>query len=549
MTMKPIKQILRVVLIKPSLYDEDGYVIQWFRSFIPTNTLSCVHGIMLEAAERNILGPDIEIVLEAFDEWNTIISVKNIIRSIKESSCGLVMLIGVQTNQYPRALDIARPIREAGIDVMMGGFHVSGSVAMTPDWKPALEEAEALGISLFAGELEGHADTILRDSLNGKLNPMYNALAELPELENAPMPYLTPHIVKRTMFSIVGLDLGRGCPFTCSFCSIINVHGQKSRSRGVQKVMDYIRLTTSCRFNRIIITDDNFARNKYWQQFLDGFIELREKEGIVLDIFIQVDTKTTQIPGFIEKAKKAGCTKAFIGIESVRQGNLAGAGKNQNNVDELREMALAWRGAGILTYAALIIGFPSDTVKSIEEDIRFIQENIPVDLLQFFILTPLPGSEDHKKLVENGTPMDSDFNRYSDEYTTTDHPKMSRDEWADIYKRAWDIYYSDQHVEKIFRETAYAGISMREIFNTLLSNYCAVKYDYTHPLVSGAFRRKSRTNRRFGMPIEPRFRFLLKRSREIVKTQSGFVATFWRFNKILKKIKKELTAEGVVITS
>ncbi|MCP5006309.1 MAG: radical SAM protein, partial [Planctomycetes bacterium] len=530
--MKQKKQIFRVVLIKPSHYDDDGYVIQWFRSWMPTNTLSCVHGIMQEAAERKIFGPDIEIVIEAFDECSSVISEKKIIRSIKGSSCGFVMLIGVQTNQYPRALDIARPFKKAGIDVIMGGFHVSGSIAMVPDWKPALEEAQALGISLFAGELEGHADTILRDTWYGKLNHIYNCLAELPEIENAPMPHISLDPIKRTKRPITGIDLGRGCPFECSFCTIINVQGQKARSRDVKKVMDYIRLSASCGSNVCFITDDNFSRNKNWRQFLDGFIELREKEGIKMDFIIQVDTKATRIPGFIEKAKKAGCSRVFIGMESVRQGNLAGVGKNQNNVEELREMALALRSAGIITYAALIVGFPDDTVKDLEEDIRFIQENVPVDLLQFSMLTPLPGSKDHKNLVNNGTPIDPDFNRYDLEHPTMNHPEMTRNEWADIYKRAWDIYYSDQHIERVLRETASAGISISDVFNTILSFFCVVKYDNLYPAQGGLFRRKIRAIRRYGMPIEPRFRFLLKRVQETTKTQFGIAVTYWRFNKI-----------------
>ncbi len=545
MAIKSKSQIFRVILIKPSHYDDEGYVIQWFRSWMPSNTLSCVDGIMREAADRNVLGSGVEIIIEAFDELSSVVSEPKIIRSIKDSSGGLVMLVGVQTNQYPRAIDIARPFIKAGIDVIMGGFHVSGAIAMVPDWKPALEEAQNLGISLFAGELEEHADRILKDSWNGKLNSIYNCLAELPELENAPMPRLSPAVLKRTWRPVTGLDLGRGCPFECSFCSIINVQGQKPRSRSVTKVKDYIRLSASCGSNNYLVSDDNFARNKSCGQFLDAFIELREKEGIEMDIFIQVDTKASRIPGFVEKAKRAGCARVFIGVESVRQANLEGAGKSQNKVEELREMALAWRRAGIMTYATLIVGFPGDTVMSLEEDIRFIQENIPVDLVQFFMLMPIPGSKDHKALVDSGTSMDADFNRYDSEHPTIDHPKMTRDEWTDIYKRGWEIYYSDQHVEKILRETARAGISISEVFIGILSFYGAVKYENAHPLQCGVFRRKIRTRRRFGMHIEPRLPFLAKRVKEIIQTQAGLFITYWRFKKILKKVKRELAAEGI----
>ncbi len=73
----------------------------------------------------------------------------------------------MQSNQFPRALDIARPFRAAGVPVMIGGFHVSGCLAMLPELQADLKVALDMGVSLFAGELEGRMDTILQDAANG----------------------------------------------------------------------------------------------------------------------------------------------------------------------------------------------------------------------------------------------------------------------------------------------------------------------------------------------------------------------------------------------
>src|ERR1700736_5703824 len=137
-----------LLLVKPSHYDDDGYVIQWFRSAIPSNSLAALYGLAQDCAARRVLGDDVEIAIHAFDETNTRIRPDRLARMIEEAGAGMVMLVGVQSNQFPRALDLARPLRRRGILVGIGGFHVSGTVAMLGGVDPDLQRAEALGVSL-----------------------------------------------------------------------------------------------------------------------------------------------------------------------------------------------------------------------------------------------------------------------------------------------------------------------------------------------------------------------------------------------------------------
>src|SRR5687768_1306816 len=101
------RQRFCLVLIKPSHYDEDGYVIQWFRSAIPSNSLAVLYGLVQECAEQKILGKAVEFEIHAFDETNTNIHPAKIAALIEKAGLGMVMLVGVQSNQFPRALDIA----------------------------------------------------------------------------------------------------------------------------------------------------------------------------------------------------------------------------------------------------------------------------------------------------------------------------------------------------------------------------------------------------------------------------------------------------------
>src|SRR5437762_12006437 len=92
-----------LVLIKPSHYDDDGYVIQWIRSAIPSNSLACLYGLALECAQQKVLGETTELEIHAIDETNTRIRTSRIASLIDQSGNGMVMLVGVQSNQFPRA--------------------------------------------------------------------------------------------------------------------------------------------------------------------------------------------------------------------------------------------------------------------------------------------------------------------------------------------------------------------------------------------------------------------------------------------------------------
>ena len=164
--------------------------------------------------------------------------------------------------------------------------------------------------------------------------------------------------------------------------------------------------------------------------------------------------------------------------------------------------------SGTLTYAGYILGFPGDTPASIERDIRIIQRELSIDLLEFFILTPLPGSADHKKLHLAGVEMARDLNKYDLVHVTTRHPVMSDDELLRIYRKAWDIYYSPEHVERVVRRAKAWGYDPRNMMTKLLTFHAVPRIEKMHPLEGGLFRRKYRRERRPGMPLESPIRVL-----------------------------------------
>ncbi|MEE9253788.1 MAG: radical SAM protein [Pseudomonadales bacterium] len=521
--------VFQLVLIKPSHYDDDGYVIQFLKSTIPANSLACLYGLAQDCAQRRALGPDVEIRLTACDEMNTRVNVDRIAKSILASgNHGVVAMVGVQSNQFPRAVDLAREFAQRGIQVAIGGFHISGCLAMLPELPPDLEEALELGITLYAGELEGRMDEFLTAAYRKELKPLYNYMEELPGLDGEPVPYLPLSLIKRTASNRTSFDAGRGCPYLCSFCTIINVQGRRSRTRTADDVERVARLNLAQGVTNFFISDDNFTRNQAWQPIFERLAKLREEEGHDIRLMIQVDTMSHKVPGFIELAKRAGTNRVFIGLESINPDALKGARKSQNRITDYRAMLQAWRGIGALTFAGYILGFPNDTPETIERDIRIIQRELPVDILEFFILTPLPGSQDHQELHLKGVPMASDMNLYDTAHVTTAHPLMSKEQWESIFHRAWELYYSHAHVETLLRRGKFYGFPLVNLMVKCLSFSGCMRFEGVHPLDGGLLRRKYRRDRRPGLPIEPPVIFHLKYLAELVSKYARFSALILR---------------------
>ena len=530
------KRKFLIVLIKPSHYDDDGYVIQWRRSTIPSNSLASVYGLLADCASLGALGPDVEIETEVYDECNTIVDIPAISKRIKAAGSGFVALVGVQSNQFPRALDIGRQFRARGITVAVGGFHVSGCISMLPELPPDLEEARALGMILYAGEGEGRLADLLRDIDTGSPQAVYNYLADMPDMAAAAIPVLPRPVVNRVAGHYTSFDAGRGCPFQCSFCTIINVQGRKSRYRTADDVEEIVRANAAQGVTRFFVTDDNFARNRNWEPILDRLIELREQKGFKIRLLLQVDTLCHKIPGFIEKAARAGCNAVFIGLENINPESLLNAKKRQNKIWEYRDMLQAWRRVKVMTWAGYILGFPTDTPETIARDIEIIKRELPIDILEFFFLTPLPGSEDHKTLYLKGVPMDPDMNKYDLEHVCTAHPVMSADTWRGVYRDAWARYYSDDHVETVLRRAVASGLNPRKIVDAMTVFSGSSRIEGVHPLQFGYVRRKIRTQRRHGLPIVNPLVFYPWRALDFATVAANWFRLATRYRAILRRV-------------
>ena len=162
---------------------------------------------------------------------------------------------------------------------------------------------------------------------------------------------------------------------------------------------------------------------------------------------------------------------------------------------------------------------------------------MPLDILELFYLTPLPGSEDHKLLVEKGVWMDPDMNKYDLNHRVTHHSKMSDAEWEDALQAAWASFYSPDHIRTILRRVAASPKGRPgTTLSTLLWFKLVHTYEGVHPLEGGAFRLKFRRDRRSGLPIESPFIFYSRYFGETVLK----AWRYWSVYRQCKAIRKEV---------
>lgn len=526
--MKPTT--LHVVYILPSRYDDDGYIYRYWRGLLPSNTLAVLRTLTQALAQTQALGCDVALRVETFDESVEAVPIRRLLREARRKDEQLVVgLVGVQSNMFSRASDLAVTFRGAGIPVLIGGFHVSGVLATFEAPTPELRYLLDRGVSLVQGEVEGAGVLagILRDAWKGNLERIYR-IAAAPDLADAPVPQPDADYMRHFMESMGTIDTSRGCPFNCSFCTIVNVQGRKMRHRSARVMLRSIEENHARGFRVYFFTDDNLARSPVWEALFDGLIDLRRR-GKPVRFMMQIDTQAWRIPRFVEKASAAGCYAVFIGMESVNPANLEATGKKQNKVGEFADMVEAWHQAHILVHVGYIIGLPHDTEESVRQDVATLKDEIKVDQASFFMLTPLPGSRDHREMVEKRIPIDADLNNFDSCHETFRHPNFKPGAWRAAFDAAWQSFYCKENMVNILLRTPveqYWNVFWLDLWN------CYATLLQTHPMVMGLFRLRGRKNRRPELPRESWVRYAWRRATDTARQAKAIGRVFFEFQEI-----------------
>ena len=507
----PLPDRLRVYLIKPSKYDDAGRVLSFWKGILPSNTLTVLNALVLGWNDHR--PADLKTLTETV-LWDELVhgpvgpEFLDRVRgeTAAPGSQALIFVCGAQTNEYFRARDIAVWLSRAGLSVAIGGFHISGH-------KPSRDYLETQGVTTVVGEAEGLIALILEDAARGRLEAHYSHTSGIraktgkdpiwvPDIVAAPLPVLDPDYLGRFMNrTMTTVDTSRGCPFTCSYCSVKNVMGRTMRSRDPKRLIDWVRRVYDEHGIRFLfLVDDNFYRNPRWEEVLDGFIALRA-EGRELGFMMQVDVAASARQ-FLDKSAAAGCYQVFVGFESFSPRNLLAASKNQNRnvhtstdeeqgraeiVEKYRRVVRNWHEVGVAVHGAGMIGFPwdgPDAGRRMAHD--FI--DIGLDQASFFILTPLPGTEDWDAALGECRVEDFDFDHYETTRPVARHPRLTPAQLTAAYQHANDTFYNPARLPHVLaayirdRELCYAARRNR-VRQFLWYSFSRLRH--RHPMIGG----------------------------------------------------------------
>ena len=489
---------LRVVLLKPSKYGLDGCVERFRWGFMPNSTLRYLASLTPAEVE----GRPCQVV--TIDEYvHTDLEYLRLLQ--EESGCRtLLALVGVQSHQLHRALDLAAFARGQGVEhCVIGGPH-----AMTCD----TTELQGRGVSFSLSEAEIVWPEILRDAINGGLKPVYGRDGRWQQhLDPPPLSPPSRHDLRRYAVPMLGIYHARGCPYTCNFCSVIKIAGRQVRSQPVETTLASLRAAAAAGVRIVMFTSDNFNKIPEVKQLLEAMIEKR----IRLPFFVQCDAQIYRQEELVELLARAGCFQMFVGAESFSREALRAAHKHQNHPERYARIVELCRRYGITSHFSNILGFPTDNEASIREHLKTLRQLAP-DVASFYLLTPVPGTEQYAEFLEQGLITETNLDRFDATCVTWRHPHLDPRRWTDLLFRCCREFYAGRDVaakllrlrmrRRDFRKTACVlGIAGYSLQSRLAAGR------RRHPMAGGSFRvRRDRAadylalrRQRFGFELAP----------------------------------------------
>jgi radical SAM superfamily enzyme YgiQ (UPF0313 family) len=303
-------------------------------------------------------------------------------------------LIGIScmTTDAPRAYEIATEFHRREKTVVLGGCHPS----TLPD------EAKQYADAVLIGEAELNWRKLLEDKENNNLKPFYRN--EKP-IDLYDINRVKRRINDRLSFT-AAVQSSRGCPYRCEFCAISNnLYGNKHRTRRIEDVLEEIKSTKAKYlyfFDPSMTIDlkhtkDLFREMKHLNKKFKCFgnITILEKDDELLKL-----------------ASEAGCKVWFVGLESVSQSTLDKIGKG-NQANKYIESIKKIHDYGMSVFGSFIFGFDTDTVSTFKNTADFVQVS-GLDTVEFYILTPYPGTPLFDRLDKEGRILTKDWSKYNE---------------------------------------------------------------------------------------------------------------------------------------
>jgi hypothetical protein len=457
---------MRVLVLKPSKYAPDGSVERFRRGFMPNSTVP----YLASMTPGEIDGTPIDV--HSIDEYvQTDLRYLQLLHKDKGGPVTLLALAGVQSHQFQRALDLSAYALAHGVEhCIIGGPH-----PMTCD----TAQYHGRGLSFALSEAESIWTAILRDAVRGQLRPVYGDSQRWQQQIEAPV--LIPpsrRDLRRYVFPMMGIYPARGCPFTCNFCSVIKIAGRQIRSQSIEVTLASLRAAKAAGVRWIMFTSDNFNKYPDARELLEAMIS----ENMKLPFFVQCDTQIGKQEELIELLSRAGCFQIFLGVESFSRKTLLAARKAQNHPQVYGEIVRLCREHGIATHFSNIIGFPEDTEASIYDHLGTLQELDP-ELASFYILTPIPGTDQYDDFLSRGLIRERNLDRFDGTCPTWNHPNLTAEKLHYLLYECYKRFFSARHWGRSLKRSRYSG------FTVLIHLFYRLEaLRKTHPMSGGVWR-------------------------------------------------------------
>jgi len=419
--------MLRVVIMKPSWYGMTGHVERFRRGFMPNSTVPYIRSM----TPLSLDGVDIET--HAIDEYvQTDLRYLDLLR--RPDTPTLLALVGVQSHQFQRAIDLSAFARANGVQhCVIGGPH-----PMTCDTAVVQNH----GVSFALAEAETVWTQIIRDAIRGDLQAIYGRDRRWAEELQAPVVAPpSPRDLRRYIVPMLGIYPARGCPFTCNFCSVIKIAGRQIRSQSIATTMESLRRAKAAGVRLVMFTSDNFNKYSEANELLQQMIA----ENLRIPFFVQCDTQVAGQEEFVSLLGRAGCFEMFVGVESFSRQTLLAAHKAQNHPSTYSEIVALCRRNGIASHFSNIIGFPEDTARTIHDHLDVLRGLEP-DVSSFYILCPIPGTEQYDDFLGAGYITEPNLDRFDGTTPTWRHPNLSAGELQDLLFYCYRRFYSAGHI-------------------------------------------------------------------------------------------------------
>jgi len=371
--------------------------------------------------------------------WNVEILIEVVDDIDFNSDCDIVG-IGAMGHAVFRAIDIAKEFRKRGKKVFLGDYMVS----IMPDYVKDYCD------SVVVGDGEISLPMLLNDFEKNELKPIYDN--QLESLDNLLLPRYDL-LLKKKIGYMLPVQAGRGCPHTCSYCSINCIYKGRYMFRPIDEVMRDILHIKSLGFNRFFLIDDNIASNPSY------LMELAKKiKPLKMTWASQCTLLIAKNEELLRTVADSGCNILSLGIESISQSGLDSLNKSWVKVNETSSLLNKIQSYGIAPATEMIIGTDGDTQESLIETAKFIIKNkIPAP--KFYVLTPLPGTDFYKEMKEKNRLLHEDYTLYTATNCVFSPQNFTPIELEDSYIKLYKEVYTYKNI--ILRTIINKGVLKR----------------------------------------------------------------------------------------